>query len=138
MPDLNTIADPQSRRFIERLSCILVVFSAIGAMLVLVDPVLTLQLGNGNTLKIGGEGFADQMKGAVLTLILVAGFTAVVQYWLGASNQGDRAQENVNKIAASAMPAGGGTGDGSQPPAPIQAQNVGIQADNVNVTEGKP
>lgn len=138
MPDLNSITDPASRRFVERLSCLLIIFSAIGAMLVLIDPILTINLGNGNSVKIGGEGFDDQMKGAVLTLILVAGFTAVVNYWLGASNQGDKAQESVNAIAAAAAPAqaaavAAATG---QPPAPIVAQTVGIDAGTVTVNEG--
>ncbi len=140
MPDLNSISDPASRRFIERLSCLLVVFAACGALYVLIDPVLVLQLGNGNTLKVGGNGFADQMKGAVLMLILVAGFTAVVQYWLGASNTGDKAQENVNAIAAAAAPAQAaavaaatGTGSGTG----IKADNVDIVADSATLTERK-
>ena len=141
MPELNSITDPASRRFIERLSCLLIVFSAFGALFVLVDPVLTLQLGNGHSIKIGGEGFDDQMKGAVLMLILVAGFTAVVQYWLGASNTGDKAQENVNAIAAAAAPAqaaavAAATGTGSGLPTPAgTVTTMNVAAENVEVTE---
>lgn len=133
MPDLNSISDPQSRRFVERLSCVLVVFSAIGAMIVLIDPVLSINLGNGNSIKIGGEGFADQMKGAVLTLILVAGFTAVVNYWLGASNTGDKAQESVNAIAKSAAPISG-TGSGTT----IETPRVDIDAGTASITPAAP
>ncbi len=77
----------RNRHFIEALSCTLVWFSGLGALLVLVDPVVTYPMANGAVIKLGGSGFSDQFKGAVVTLILVAGFTAVTGYWLGAANQ---------------------------------------------------
>lgn len=133
MPELNTITDPQSRRFVERLSCVLVVFSAFGALYVLIDPVLSFKLANGNTFSLGGNGFADQMKGAVLMLILIAGFTAVVNYWLGASNTGDKAQESVNAIATAAAPMTG-TGNGST----IDTPRVDIKTDTATITPAAP
>ncbi len=139
MPDLNSITDPASRRFIERLSCLLVVFSAAGAALVLLDPVLSFALPSGTAIKLGGNGFSDQMKGAVIMLVLIAGFSAVVSYWLGASNQGDKAQENVNAIAAAAAPAQAaavaaatGTGNGV-----IRTDNVDVVAESATLPERK-
>lgn len=92
----------RSRKFIEQLSCTLVWFSGLGALLVLVDPVITLVLTNGTTITLGGKGFSDQFKGAVVTLILVAGFTAVTGYWLGAAHHqvpplSNREDENADE-----------------------------------------
>ena len=133
------MADKKQGKFIERLSFWLVLFSAAGAFLVLLDPIVTFAWENGTSIKIGGQGFADQMKGAVVMLVLIAGFTAVVQYWLGASSSGDKAQDSVNQIAAAAAPAqaaavAAATG---QPPAPgaIAADTVNVAADTANVTE---
>ncbi len=94
-----------NKQFVERLSCILVLVSSLGAMLVLVDPVVVLTTSSGTIFKIGGTGFSDQLKGAVISLILVSGFAAVIAYWLGASNQGGKAQDSVNTIAQAAGPA---------------------------------
>jgi muramidase (phage lysozyme) len=54
--------------FLEFLSLVLVAISAAGAYMVLTD-----------------ESFGDQMRGAVVTLILIGGFTSVQNFWLGSS-----------------------------------------------------
>lgn len=92
------------RCFVRWLSLVLVIVSSLGAMIVLVDPVVTFVQPDGGSIKIGGTGFSDQLKGAVVSLILVAGFASVITYWLGASNQGQRAQEQVGTIATTAAP----------------------------------
>ena len=92
-------------QFIEYLSAFLVTFSAFGALLILVDPVITFTTDAGTVIKLGGDGFAEQMKGAVIMLILISGFTAVVSYWIGMTNQGAKAQDSVNLIAQASAPA---------------------------------
>lgn len=89
-------------RFLQVLSMVLVIVSSIGAMIVLIDPVVTFSPVQGTVIKIGGSGFSDQLKGAVVSLILVSGFAAVITYWLGASNTGQKAQDSVNSIAQAA------------------------------------
>jgi muramidase (phage lysozyme) len=54
--------------FLEFLSLVFVVISAGGAYMVLTD-----------------ESFGEQMRGAVITLILIGGFTGVQNFWLGSS-----------------------------------------------------
>ena len=133
----------KSGKFIESLSLLLVIASSLGALLVLVDPVIALKTDAGTIIKLGGEGFSDQIKGAVVALILVAGFSAVVSYWLGSSDQGGKAQESVNTIAQASAPttaAAVAAATGSPPVAPVgplQAENVAIQTDNVQVNQPK-
>lgn len=117
-------------KFIERLSMALVALASIGTVIVLIDPVILLNLPSGTTIKFGGTGFSDQLKGAVVSLILVSGFAGVIAYWLGASNTGDKAQESVSVIAQAAAPAqaaavAAATG---QPPAGQQ-----LSTDTINV-----
>lgn len=120
-------------RYIEKLSMVLVVVSSIGAILVLVDPVISFAFTGGTTIKIGGTGFSDQLKGAVVSLILVGGFSAVISYWLGASNQGDKAQDSVNTMAQQAAPTS----------EPIKTDEVNVTAKTATVNtspqpKGKP
>src|ERR1035437_8132651 len=90
--------------FIEHLSIIIVFFAGLGALLVLIDPVLTLNVIGGNTVKIGGNGFSEQLKGAVVQSLMIGGFTAAVQYWLGSTAGGQRQQETVARIAEASAP----------------------------------
>lgn len=128
--------------FIERLSYMLVIFSAIGATIVLLDPIVTFTTANGTVIKLGGDGFSDQIKGAVISLVLVSGFAAVITYWLGASNQGVKAQESVNTIAQAAAPATAAAvaASRSEPVpatvAPIVADDVTVQAQGNVTVEG--
>lgn len=94
----------RSKKFVETLSCLLVIFSSMGALLVLVDPVIAFTTAGGTMVKLGGDGFAEQMKGAVVMLVLVGGFTAVINFWIGSSDQGAKAQESVNVIAKASAP----------------------------------
>lgn len=110
--------------FTMALSAFLIVASMAGAFLVMLDPVGIVEI-NGYPVKIGGEGFAEQMKGAVLTLILIGGFTAVVNFWIRISNQEARAQEATTSIAQAAAPAAAAATQkalevvAALPPAPI-------------------
>lgn len=120
-------------KYIERLSTMLVVLASIGTVIVLIDPVIFFALQTGTTIKFGGNGFSDQLKGAVVSLILVSGFAGVIAYWLGASNTGDKAQESVSAIASAAAPAqaaavAAATG------APIKTDTVDIDAEQAVIT----
>lgn len=76
--------------FSERLSMAVIVIAALGAFGVLLDPVATLNIA-GQTIKIGGEGFSAELKGAVITIMLIGGWTAVMGFWLGSSDASKRA-----------------------------------------------
>lgn len=134
------------RCFVRWLSLVLVIVSSIGAMIVLIDPVITFVQTSGTTIKIGGEGFSDQLKGAVVSLILVAGFASVITYWLGASNQGQRAQESVSTIATQAAPLQAAAVAAARAPVPdtptpengaLQAGTVNVETGTTNITTGE-
>jgi hypothetical protein len=134
--------DRQPSKFIERLSTMLVVLASVGTIIVLIDPVILLSLPSGTTIKFGGTGFSDQLKGAVVSLILVSGFAGVIAYWLGASNAGDKAQDSVNVIAQAAAPAqaaavAAATGQ-PQASGTINADTVDVDAKNVTVNTAAP
>ena len=128
-------------KFLEWLSLILVFGSGTGAMFVLIDPVITFQTAAGTIIKIGGEGFSDQLKGAVVSMILVSGFAAVITYWLGASSQGAKAQDSVNTIATASAPstaAAVAASMGAQAiPAKVDTVNVDATTANVNTDKGQ-
>ena len=65
-------------RFVELLSLILLLVSSVGGGFVLV-----------------GE-FPAEMKGAVITLMLIAGFSGVKEFWLGSSRDSQRKTELLN------------------------------------------
>lgn len=74
--------------FVERLSERIIWISAVGAAYVLVDPQISFGW-NGIALRLGSAGFSADLKGSVITAILVGGFSAAAGYWLGSSNQGN-------------------------------------------------
>lgn len=91
--------------FTQRLSLRMLWIASVGAAYVLLDPYITHTFADGTTFQLGkaGGAFADQMKGAVITLILVAGFTAVKEFWLGGS-AGEKAQGQTLSRMAEAAP----------------------------------
>ena len=64
----------------------------------LADPVFTLSWW-GQVVKLGGEGFSEQLKGAVVQTLLIGGWSAVLMYWIGASASGAKQQESAQRIA---------------------------------------
>ena len=94
-------------QFTERLSMVMVVIAAIGGFLILIDPQITTGNIGGWSFKFGSDGFSQELKGAVVTIMLLAGWTAVKEYWLGASAGGQKQSESVSRIAegVSAAPA---------------------------------
>lgn len=94
----------RATRFTERLSLIMCIVAAVGAIIVLLDPKITIIMGGGHKLEMGGEGFSADLKGAVITAILVSGWTAVKEYWLGSSAAGQNQSESMSRIAEASAP----------------------------------
>ena len=94
----------QVSQFREQMSKWMLIVSALGGGYVLLDPVFTLTLW-GQSVHVGGEGFSADLKGAVVSLILIGGWTAVKEYWLGASATGQKQAESMSRIAEAAAPA---------------------------------
>ena len=95
--------DHRAPAFIEKLSWFMAWMAALGGMYVILDPVITLKLSWAD-IKIGGEGFSEQLKGAVVALILVEGWKAVKEFWLGTSASGQKQQESMTRIAEQVAP----------------------------------
>ena len=97
--------DRRRGKFTEKLSMFMCIIAAIGAAAVLLDPKFVIQFSDGTTFSIGGdEGFSADLKGAVITAILISGWTAVKEFWLGASAAGNYQIESMSRIAESATP----------------------------------
>lgn len=88
----------QSGKFTERLSLLMVIVASIGAFLVLLDPKISLSF-QGQTIAFGAGGFSADLKGAVISLILIGGFSAVKEYWLGSSFGSSEKGEAIARIA---------------------------------------
>ena len=85
-------------KFTEKLSIFMVSVAAFGAFLVLLDPVVTIS----EQVKIGGEGFSADLKGAVVSLILIGGWSAVKEFWLGTSAGSEKKTDMIATMAAAA------------------------------------
>lgn len=90
-------------RFTERLSLFMVRIAALGGFFILLDPRFSGIL-LGQPLSIGGEGFSADLKGAVVTVMLIGGWTAVKEFWLGASAGGQIQQATISRIAEASTP----------------------------------
>ena len=91
-------------KFTEVISLFLVRIAAIGAFVVLIDFKLTLTLGE-HVVQIGSaDGFSADLKGAVIASILISGYTAVKEYWLGASASGQTQSDTMSRIAEGVPP----------------------------------
>lgn len=132
---------PEKRKgiFREKLSLFMVVVAALGAFLVLLDPQFSGEL-FGTSIAIGGDGFSADLKGAVISAILIGGWTAVKEYWLGASAAGQNQSETMSRIAEQSAPAAAAAVAAAvspTPAVPIKTQTMNVQADTANVTENK-
>ena len=94
--------DRKPRKFTERLSWFMVIAAALGALLVLIDPFFAFKLGN-TEIAFGGKFSAD-LKGAVISAILIGGWTAVKEYWLGASAGQQAQSDTMGRIAEGVPP----------------------------------
>lgn len=77
-------------KFTERISMFMVRTAAFGAFFVLLDIKFTTTFmidSLPQTITLG-SGFSAELKGAVVTLIIVGGYVAVKEFWLGSSAAG--------------------------------------------------
>lgn len=118
-------------RFIETLSKFMVFIAAAGAFWVLTDPKVTLPF-----ITLGGDGFSADLKGAVISAILIGGWTAVKEYWLGQSAGGAETGKSMSRIAEASTPASAAAVVAARtlPTAQTTAETVDIKAESVNVT----
>lgn len=97
------MTERRATKFTEKLSMFMAIASAMGGAYVLVDPVFTFTWA-GQIVKLGGEGFSADLKGAVVSLILIGGWTAIKEYWLGASATGHNQAEAMSRMAEASAP----------------------------------
>ena len=137
--------DRRTSKFAEKLSMFMVIIAALGAFLVLLDVNFDLIIGN-QRIHIGGEGFSADLKGAVVSLILIGGWNSVKEFWLGSSAGSEKKSDAILKIAESAPAAtaaavAAATGSPTDKPLdPIKADTVNVAADTATITtpEVKP
>lgn len=110
-------------RFRECLSVIMVTTAALGGFLVLLDPEFIIGP-EGWSFKIGSDGFSKELKGAVVTIMLIGGWQAVQGYWLGASAGGQKQSESMSRIAEASA---------ATPATPIKTDDVKIDATGANI-----
>ena len=130
-----------ANKFTEKLSMFMVSVAALGAFFVLADPKMTFTFW-GQTIAIDGVEFSADLKGAVIFAILIGGWVAVKEFWLGASDQGKQQQAAIARIAEQSAPSAAravaaATGAPVVNDA-IVADTVNVKADTANVTEAKP
>jgi len=97
---MTAFVEKRSTKFTERLSMFMAISSAFGGFYVLVDPKFIITIAD-QSIEIGGSGFSPDLKGAVVSLILIGGWTAIKEYWLGASASGQNQAESMSRIAES-------------------------------------
>ena len=88
----------RSGTFTQKISLIVLFIAGWGGLYVLADPVFTLHWW-GQEVKFGGEGFSEQLKGAVVQTLLIGGWTSVLAYWIGASASDNKQRESAQRIA---------------------------------------
>ena len=95
------VIDRRDPKFTERISMYMVVVATIGAFLILLDPKFTLTIA-GQAITIGGEGFSQELKGAVVTIMLLGGWTSVQKFWLDTSETAKTQSQSMARIAEAA------------------------------------
>ncbi len=127
----------RSTPFTEKLSWLMAVVAALGGTYVILDPVVTFTLPWAEV-KLGGEGFSEQLKGAVVALILIEGWKAVKEFWLGASKQGQDQAQAMSRMAENAPAVAAAVVANATPAqSPISASTVNVDADTANITAPK-
>jgi len=125
-------SDRRSNPFTEKLSWLMAWAAALGGAYVIIDPVITLHITDSVQIKLGGDGFAEQMKGAVLALILVEGWKAVKEYWLGSSAGSAKSADVMQRIAEAAPTVAAAAAAAAAPTPknghPVKADDVTVNA----------
>lgn len=104
---MTPFVEQRAVKFTETISLFMVRVAAIGAAIVLIDIKLTLNIGN--QVLVLGSGFSADLKGAVITAILISGWSAVKEYWLGSSAGEEKKSDSVSRIAETAAKKDGTT-----------------------------
>lgn len=112
-------SDRRPSKYIEKVSSFMLVTAAIGGFLILIDPQIVIDGTPGWTLRLGSDGFSSELKGAVVTLMLIGGWTAIKEYWLGASAAGQTQSDTMSRIAEGVPP---------NPPKPAQPPEGQVNA----------
>ena len=84
----------------ERLSFVVLMLSALGGFIVLMDPKLSIQIGSG-TLTMGGVDFSPDLRGGVVMSMMVAGFVSVIKFWFDTSKSSEAKSNSLARIAES-------------------------------------
>ena len=87
----------RTSKFTERLSLFMVRVAAIGAAYVLLAPKFTFLI-SGQVIEIGSGGFSADLKGAVVSLILIGGWSAVKEFWLGTSASSEKKSDALQRM----------------------------------------
>ena len=109
--------DRRTSKFTERLSIFMVRVAAIGAAYVLLEPKFTFLI-YGQVIAIGSAGFSADLKGAVVSLILIGGWSAVKEFWLGTSASNEKGADSLRRMVENSP------------------KNVAIETDSVNIDKG--
>ncbi len=142
MPDNIDRRHPEPTRFTEKLSIFMVMVAAAGAFWVLIDP--RMEEANRWGITFGLDGFSRDLKGAVISAILIGGWSAVKEYWLGASDGGRNQSAALSRIAEGAAPAAAtvaataaAVAAAAQPTSAIKTDEVRVEANTAEVNVGK-
>lgn len=115
----------RTSKFTERLSLFMVRVAAIGAAYVLLAPKFTFTL-YGQVIEIGSEGFSADLKGAVVSLILIGGWSAVKEFWLGTSASSEKKSDALQRMV-----------ENPAAPQDLKTENIDIAATgSVNIEKG--
>lgn len=115
---------PTERRaaatFQEWLSRFMVRTAAAGAAWVLMDPRMTVGPEGHVAFVMNSGAFSNDLKGAVISAILIGGFTSVREYWLGASKTGQEQAQSMSRIAEAAPAAVAAAAGATPTPTPVE------------------
>ena len=84
----------------ERLSFVVLMLSALGGFIVLMDPKIVIPFGSG-TLTMGGVDFSPDLRGGVVMSMMVAGFVSVIKFWFDTSKSSEAKSNSLARIAES-------------------------------------
>ena len=82
----------------EHLSFWVLILSALGGFIVLMDPKLTIPIASG-TLTMGGVDFSPDLRGGVVMSMMVAGFVSVIKFWFDTSKSSEAKSNSLARIA---------------------------------------
>lgn len=86
--------------FTQSVSMWMLKAATVGAIIVLADVRFTLTFA-GQIFSIG-SGFSPDLKGAIISIMLIGGWTAVKEYWLGSSAGSAARAQTIDKIVQDA------------------------------------